>query len=127
MKRVCRSLVYFVTAVLPLVVPAMASTHQTQPFALTLEAPKQPLKADKPIVLRVKVTNTSDHGVSVPVGLGSPDAGKVYQIHVLNEQGLPAPPWIPPPPPEGKTILRAGSVHGMGLQPGESLTDEVNI
>ncbi len=106
---------------------AAGAPHQKEPFTLTLEAPMQPMKAGKPLVLRVIVTNTSDHGFSVPVSQGGYDVEKIYRVHVLDERGRPAPPWVPPPPPKGKTILRVGTGHGMGLQPGQSLTDEVNI
>jgi hypothetical protein len=127
MKRISRSLAYSAAALFPLALLAVGAPHQKQPFAMTLAELEQPLKAGSPLLLRVTVTNTSDRAVRVPISEGIPEVGKVYQVHVLDERGRPAPPWVPPPPPKGKTVLRVGSLKGAQLQPSESLTDQVNV
>lgn len=128
MKQVSRYLIFAATGALAAAVAlAVGARHKERPFALTLEAPKQPLKAGTPIVLRVKVTNTSVREVRVATSEGAPEVSKVYQVHVLDERGRPAPPLVPPPSPKGKTVLSIGSLKGAYLQPGQSLTDEANI
>lgn len=131
MKRVSRSLIFAAAAAFAAMTPlAVGAHHQKQPFTLTLETPKQPLKPGQLLLLRVKVTNTSDREVRVPISEGTPfatEVRKVYQVHLLDERGRPAPPWVPPPSPKGKTVLRAGSAKGAYLQPGKSLTDQVNL
>lgn len=62
------------------------------------------------------------HSTFLPV-----DAGSGRTSSRADEQGHPALPWVPPPPPKGKTVLRVESIHGTGLQPGKSLMDRVNI
>ena len=128
MKRISRSLVYAAAAIFLLAALVAGAPHQRKPFTLTLQAPKQPLKAGKPLLLRVKVTNTSNHAVDVPVSRGGlyGRPGQIYQVHVLDERGRPAPPWAPPPP-KGKTVIYGGSMPGFSLKPGGSLTDRVNI
>lgn len=129
MKRIPRSLIYSAVAFISLAALAAGDPHQKKPFTLTLQAPEKPLKAEKPLILHVKVTNKSNHPVSVPVSRGGlyGRPGQIYQVHVLDEQGRPAPPWVPPPPPKGKTVIYGGSMPSFPLKAGESLTDEVNI
>lgn len=119
-------------AALPIVMLAAmvvrGASYQKKPLTLTLAAPKQPLKAGQPLVLHVKVTNTSDHGVSVPVSQGSPEVERIYRLHVLDERGLP-PARAPLPKPKGGKgfVIGLGSGQGRRLKPGESVADEVNI
>jgi hypothetical protein len=103
--------------------------HQKKPFTLTLQAPKQPLKAGQPLILHVKVTNILDHAVHVPLSRGGlwGRPGQIYHVHALDEHGHPAPPYVPPPPPKGKKFIYGGSMPSFGVKPGQSLTDEVNI
>jgi hypothetical protein len=129
MMRISRSLIFAAALFSPAAL-AVGAPRQKQPFTLTLEAPKLPVKAGKPIILRVKVTNTSDQAVSIPISEENPFAtmvGQIYRVHALDQRGRPAPPWVRPPPPKGKTVLPIGSAKSVGLQPGESLTDQVNI
>lgn len=127
MKRISRSLVYAGATLFVLVALGAPASNQRQPFILTLAALEQPLRAGEPLILSVAVTNTSDRAVRVAISEGIPEVWKVYQVHALDERGLPPPPWVPPPPPKGKIILRIGSLKGVGLQPGKSLSDQVNI
>ena len=127
MKRIFRRLVYAAPALLAFAALAVGAPHQKEPFTLTLQVPKQPLKAGMPLVLRLTVRNTSDRAVHIPlIGMGS-EVGKVYQLHVLDEQGRPAPPYVPPPPPKGTHRLQIGMGPGIQLKPGESLADQVNV
>lgn len=107
---------------------AAGAPNHGGPFALTLVAPKRPLRAGKQLILSVKVMNTSDGAVDVPVsraGLyGRP--GMVYRVHALDERGRPAPPWVPPPVPKGKALI-GGSMPGFPLKPGQSLVDRVDV
>jgi len=129
MKRVSRHLVYAAAALLAFAALAAGAPHQRGPFTLTLQAPKQPLKAGKPLLLRVKVTNILDHAVRVSLSRGGlwGRPGQIYQVHVLDERGRPAPPYVPPPPPKGKTVIYGGSVPSFPLKPGKSFTDQVNV
>lgn len=129
MERVSRSIIRAAVAFLfCLAALAAGVPRQRGPFTLALQAPKQPLKAGKPLRLHVTVKNISEHPIDIPFTRGSINAAMVYQVHVLDEQGHPAPPYLPPPPPKGKRILGgAYSVLGKGLQPGQSLTQEVSI
>lgn len=106
---------------------AVGAPRQSESFTVTLSAPSQPLKAGRPLLLRVTLTNASNRETHVLLNAGSSDVAMVYQVHVLDEQGHPAPPWVPPPPPKGKTVERVGSIHGTELKPGESQTDWVNV
>jgi hypothetical protein len=115
-------------ALLPFAPPALGPTSQEAPLALRAEAPAQPLRAGKPVVLQVTVTNTSDRDIVVPISQGTGDVALIYRVHVLDERGRPAPPRVPPPPREGGPPPTAAvSIHSIGLQPGKSLTDEVNV
>lgn len=127
MKRISRYFIYSGAAVFYLATLAMTAPPQGVPFTLVLAAAKQPLKAGQPLILRVTVKNASQRPIDVPVSEGSYSAEMVYQVHVLDEHGHPALPWVSPPRSDGKIILGMGMGHGMGLQPGQSLTDEVNI
>ena len=119
-------------ALLPLAALAARSPGQKAPITLCLEAPKQPLKAGERLLLRVKITNTSDH--EVPVGIM---AGKalpmefIYQVYVRDQHGRVAPLQPPPPPPpkrKGYVVLGgAASIGGVGLNPGQSVADRVNV
>ena len=117
-------------ALLPLAALAARSPGQKPPITVRLEAPKQPLKAGERLLLRVKVTNISDHDVSV--GLTGGEAwgiGLIYQVHVRDQHGRPAPLHPPQPPPKrkGYVVGRAYSIHGVGLKPGQSAYDHVNV
>ncbi len=121
-----------VAALLPLAALAPRSLAQTPPITVRLEAPKQPLKAGERLLLRVKVTDISDHDVSV--GLTGGEAwgiGVIYQVHVRDQHGRPAPLQPPPPPPpkrKGYVYMRAGgSMHGVRIGPGQSAYDHVNV
>jgi hypothetical protein len=127
MGRILRSLIYSAAVLLLLAVPGQGAGAQKQPFALTLQAPKQPLKAGKPVVLRLIITNTSDHKLYLPISQGSGEVGVIYRVHVLDERGHPAPPHVPPPPPKGKPPTVAYNVHGTELQPGQRFTDQVDV
>ncbi len=129
MKRVSWHLVYAAAVILAFAALAESAPNQKKPFTLTLETPKQPLKAGRPLTLRMTTTNTSGHALSnLPMTQGSADVEKVYQVHVLDGEGHPAPPRVPPPPPKGKTLIRIGMGRGVsGLQPGQSVTDQVNV
>ena len=52
MKRIFRRLVYAAPALLAFAALAVGAPHQKEPFTLTLQVPKQPLKAGMPLVLR---------------------------------------------------------------------------
>jgi hypothetical protein len=128
MKRMSRSLVCGAAVLFPLAALAVGAPNQKQPFTLTLAAPKEPLKAGQPLILRVTVANTSDRGFMVPVSQGSPDVERIYRLHILDERGL-TPPRAPLPKPKGGKgfVIRLGSGQGRRLNPGESVVDEVNI
>jgi hypothetical protein len=127
MKRISRSLVCGAVAVLSLAALAARSPGQKAPITLCLEAPKQPLKAGERLLLRVKVTNTSDH--EVPVGIMAGKAvpmGFIYQVYVRDQHGRVAPLQPPPPPPphpKGTVVGRAYSIGGVRLNPGQSVAD----
>lgn len=128
MNAAFRSFVYAFALLFPLAAVAAGAANQGGPLTLTLAAPKRTLKAGQPLVLRVKVTNTSNQAVNTPITLGDPGlASDVYRIHVLDEQGQPASSWVPPPPPKGGIVIRAGTMPGRELEPGGTLVDEVNI
>ena len=115
-------------ALLPLAPSALGSPGQAAPIALRIAAPAHPLKAGKPVVLQVTVTNTSDRGINVQISQGTEDAALIYRVHVLDERERPAPPHTPPPRRRGgPPPTPAYSIHGVDLQPGKSLTDEVNV
>lgn len=107
---------------------AAIALSQGGPFTLTLQAPKQQLKAGQPLILSVIVKNASHRPIHVLVSQGAYDVGNVYHLHVLDKQGLPPRRASLPKPRGGKgSVVIVGSVHGTRLQPDESLTDEVNI
>jgi hypothetical protein len=125
MKRISRCFICAAAAILPLA--ALRAPQQKGPSTLTLAAPKQPLKAGQPLILRATVTNTSGHDVHVWLSGGSAEVVRDYEVHVLDEEGRPAPPWVPPPQPEGRVLLRVGVGVGTELEPGRSTTDLVNV
>jgi hypothetical protein len=101
-----------------------------QPFTLTLQAPKQPLKAGQRLLLRVKVTNTSDRSTLVGQNKGLVGIRSVYRVHVRDQRGRPVPPRPPARGPRGKgVIIHSGSVYirARNLKPGETFTDLVNV
>ena len=128
MKGICRTFVY-ASLLFPLAAHAAGAPHQRPPYTLTLGTPKLPLQAGKPLILRVKVRNAWERPIHVPVSEGGiwGGPGMVYQVHVLDERGRTALPRLPPPLPKGKKVIYAGSMPSMGLAPGQSKTDEVNI
>ena len=127
MKRIFRNLVCVAAVLFPLALAAYAP-YKRGPFTLTLQAPKRPLKSGRPLILFVIVANSSDHHIHVPISQGTYGVEKIYHLHVLDERGLP-PPRAPLPKPKGfkGVIVIMGSEHGTGLEPGKSLTDELNI
>lgn len=128
MKGISRSLAYAVALPLLLAALAAGAPDQAAPFTLLLVAPTQPLKAGQTLVLRVRITNTSNHATNIPITLADPALARgIYHVHVLDEHGRSAPPWIPPPPPRGKAVLRVGMMPGRELGPDETLSDEVNV
>ena len=117
------------TAALSFVAAVVAGAPlQGGPFMLTIQAPKQSLRAGQPLTLRVTVKNVSQRPVHVFVSQGSYDVEKIYRLHVLDERGW-RPQRAPLPKPSGGkgSVVIVGSVHGTRLKPGDSLIDEVNI
>lgn len=110
---------------------AAVAPHKKPPITVRLEAPKQPLKAGQPLLLSVKVTDISDH--DVPVGITAGEAwgiGLIYQVHIRDQYGRAAPlkPLPPVPKRKGYVVLGgAASGHGVGLKPGQSVYDRVNV
>ena len=125
-------LAYFSWFSSPFLRPAVASPkppQQTQskrsqsPFSLTLATAKQPIKAGEPVILLAIVTNTSTQIEGLPFSNGMANVGMIYQVHVLDEQGQPAPDR--PFPPKGQVWMV--NVHGQGVDPGQSKEDRLNI
>ena len=52
----------------------------------------------------------------------SDDVEEIYQVHILDERGQPVPRR-----PQPKGLLWGGSVLGMGLNPGQSKEDRLNL
>lgn len=129
MRRISRSFVYSAALLFLLAAFAAGAPNQGVPYTLTLIAPKQPLNSGKPVILGVKVKNAWEQLIHVPVSRGGiwGCPGTVYKIYVLNEWGLPPPPWVALLPPKGEHVICAGSMPSMWLQPGQSKTDEVNV
>lgn len=123
-KRICWPLVYAAAALFPLAALAAGAPKPRDHFTLTLHAPRQPLKAGKPLVLRVTIENPGDRPVHVATG-----GGTLYWVFVHDKRGRLAPlqPLPARPKPGGKVRIRVGSVHGFMLAPGESATDEVDV
>lgn len=122
MTAATRTLAYAVALAALATVPAVGAPRQGQPFTLTLEAPERPLKAGKPLTLRVTVTNTSDHAMRVPVTRAPADVMVIYRVNVLDGLGRPVPRR-----PSLKNRIWYGRMGSAELQPGKSLTDEVSI
>lgn len=129
MNQTFRGLFFTVAALLASAAFAAGAPSQGGPFTLTLVAPRQPLEVGKPLTLRVKVRNKLERPISVPVSLGTYADEQIYHLHILDERGLRPERATLPKPKGGKglAVVAGGSMQAKQLEPGETLTDEVNV
>ena len=103
---------------------ALAATSPPQ-FTVTLAAPEHSLKAGSALLLRLTVTNTSDHATRFPSTRGIADVRVIYKFHIFDELGRPVPRRVLPC--ERPPSVCGGSAQSKLLQPGESFTEEIDI
>ncbi|SRR6266496_4004907 len=106
---------------------AAQSTQAVQsPFTITISTPRPVIKAWSPVMLKIVMTNTSEHAESYVVVAQKAH----YDIVVTDEKGNPAPNT-----PYGQKIHRSNRSPLIGsstmfratLQPGEKRHSEVDI
>ncbi len=125
-KPIARFLVSILTLAALASSLAGRSPRQKPPISLHLEAPSRPLKAGKPLVLRLTTRNTSDRAFYVAV-ISSAYVPGIF-VHVRDQLGRALPLRSLPPPPSGKGYLvRTGSARSRYLKPEECLKDSVNV
>jgi hypothetical protein len=119
-----------IVCALAIVFPASISTTANAPlFSVTLDAPKAPLKSGAKLILRVTVTNTSDHNIPFK-RTNNPVSNEEfrYQIEVRDADGRPAQPSAKVRALEGQvTGIEDWDNHAHWLKPGESYSDDLEI
>jgi len=102
------------------------------PFAVTISAAQDVVKAGSVVRVKTVLTNTSDHRIRVVTRAGG--GGPIdYRIDVRNAQGNPVQPAKPDISKDknGRTIRRiyigSSSATTVDLKPGQTLTDEFPV
>jgi hypothetical protein len=118
-----------IVCALAIVFPAISTTANAPLFSVTLGAPKDPLKSGAKLILRVTVTNTSDHNIAFK-RTNNPVSNEEfrYQIEVRDADGRPAQPSAQVRALEGQvTEIEDLDNHAYWLKPGESYSDDLEI
>ncbi len=107
----------------------LSASSGKQLFSLTLSTLKQPLKSGEKLLLRVTVTNTSDHNIPF-LRTNNPLSNEEfrYKIEVRDVNGQSALPSAQVRALEGQiTQTEDFDNHAYWLKPGESFSDDLEI
>jgi hypothetical protein len=77
---------------------SISARSQTLPtgvpdFTLTLVAPSGPFRLGGPIHLMMRLTNTTDHVVYVPIPPGPAWGDEIVGVDLIDSAGVPVPKW----------------------------------
>jgi hypothetical protein len=126
MKRIRRQIANILLFALFAAFPTSANTPL---FSVTLDAPKASLKSGAKLILRVTVTNTSDHNIPfkrTPNPISNEEFR--YQIEIRDADGQPAPPSARVRALQGQIRMTEDwHNHAYWLKPGESYSDDLEI
>jgi len=127
-----RITVLLVTAWFAFVTAVCGQTEQQldvaePPFSVTISAAQDVVKAGAAAIIKIVLTNTSNHRINLTHMLGN--RGGLYRVDVWDSQGSPVPQakprtWLDEKGRRVRQIRVGTGVTTLDLQPGETLKEE---